>query len=1011
MRILRTLGAFVATLLVAATLSAQSTTGTISGRVTDGQGLPVPGATVTVTSLNLQGARTAVTAENGDYILTVLPPGTYEVAVEIAGFETQKRTVTLAATQLLPLNVEIGPAAVSETVEVVATSANVLAQTAQVAMNFKQELIQTLPTNRDLAATLLLAPAVQPTGPSGNFSIAGATSFDSLFLVNGVTVNENVRGQAVALFIEDAVQETSVASAGISAEFGRFGGGVVNVITKSGGNTFSGSFRDTLANDKWRTLTPFEDRALAASATARDPRVDRVVPQYEYTLGGRIIRDKLWFFTAGRLLTLQTGRQLVQTNIPYTFENKTRRYEGKLTYALTAGHRFQGSFVRNTADQTNNTFNTSLSMDLRSLTDRQLPDNLWTINYNGIVTSRLAVEVRASGRNQTFIGSGAKSRDLIDGTLLIDRQRGNLRYWADTFCGICSPEERDNENIFAKGSYFLPTGKLGAHNLVFGVDSFNDMRLANNFQSGSDYRILGTTSVIVGTGSDAVIYPRFLGDGSTIIQWNPIPNESRRSSIRTYALFFNDQWRISDRLTANVGVRFDRNNARNQNRELVANDSAFSPRFGIVWDPTGGGKWSVTASFAKYVSALSQSIADASSPAGNPQTFQFLYRGADINPAGAAALTATPQAIRQLFDWYFANGANNLPLNGAPTIPGLTPQIRGALRPPSNLEYAGGVNRTFTRGTIRTDLVYRNYNDFYADRIDRSTGQVRDQFGRAYDLALIENTNLLEREYLGLSTQGTYRFGTTADIGATYTISRTWGNVDGENTGSGPIRANQVSGVLAYPEYKQERWNFPTGDLAGDQRHRARLWVNYRMPWVQGLTLSLLQSLTSGVPYGTGNFTNAATPSALDVRPFVTNPGYATPPPGSDMGYFYIPRDQFRLEGERRTDFSAMYQRRVYKNLELFGQMQLLNVFDQFQLCGCGATTVFANGGAFNSQTVNQAILTPVTNAAQYRSFNPFTETPVEGVNWAYGPTFGQAQNRFAYTTPRTVRFTFGVRF
>ena len=58
-----------------------------------------------------------------------------------------------------------------------------------------------------------------------------------------------------------------------------------------------------------------------------------------------------------------------------------------------------------------------------------------------------------------------------------------------------------------------------------------------------------------------------------------------------------------------------------------------------------------------------------------------------------------------------------------------------------------------------------------------------------------------------------------------------------------------VSGVLAYPEYKEERWNFPTGNLAGDQRHRARLWVNYRLPWAQGLTLSVLQSLTSGIPY------------------------------------------------------------------------------------------------------------------------------------------------------------------
>ena len=77
---------------------------------------------------------------------------------------------------------------------------------------------------------------------------------ENLFLINGVTVSENLRGQPYDLYIEDAIQETTIATAGISAEYGRFGGGVVNVITKSGGNLFSGSFRDTLLNDDWRAL-------------------------------------------------------------------------------------------------------------------------------------------------------------------------------------------------------------------------------------------------------------------------------------------------------------------------------------------------------------------------------------------------------------------------------------------------------------------------------------------------------------------------------------------------------------------------------------------------------------------------------------------------------------------------------------------------------------------------------------------------------------------------------------
>ena len=91
--------------------------------------------------------------------------------------------------------------------------------------------------------------------------MAGALSFESQYLINGVVVNENLRGQALNLFIEDAIQETKISTGAISAEYGRFGGGVVNMITKSGGNTFSGSFRTTFNNDGWRSLTPYPDRS------------------------------------------------------------------------------------------------------------------------------------------------------------------------------------------------------------------------------------------------------------------------------------------------------------------------------------------------------------------------------------------------------------------------------------------------------------------------------------------------------------------------------------------------------------------------------------------------------------------------------------------------------------------------------------------------------------------------------------------------------------------------------
>ncbi len=244
----------IAALLSVAPASAQTTSGTITGRVVDNQNLAVPGVTVSVEGPNLQGAITAVTSENGDYILPQLPPGTYTVTFTLSGFGPPAADHRVAPTQTVPLNITLGVASLDETVNVVGKSADVLTQTAQVATNFQQDLIATLPTNRDITSVLLMAPAVHPSGPGGNFSIAGAMSFESLYLVNGVTVNENLRGQAFNIYIEDAIQETTVATDGVSAEYGRFSGGLVNVITKSGSNQFAGSFRESLFNDNWRAL-------------------------------------------------------------------------------------------------------------------------------------------------------------------------------------------------------------------------------------------------------------------------------------------------------------------------------------------------------------------------------------------------------------------------------------------------------------------------------------------------------------------------------------------------------------------------------------------------------------------------------------------------------------------------------------------------------------------------------------------------------------------------------------
>ena len=151
--------------------------------------------------------------------------------------------------------------------------------------------------------------------------------------------------------------------------------------------------------------------------------------------------------------------------------------------------------------------------------------------------------------------------------------------------------------------------------------------------------------------------------------------------------------------------------------------------------------WAVTGSFAKYVAAISNSIADQSSAAGNPQSFSTSTRVPTSTRRGP--VTPTPDAIKAVFAWYDTNKAN-LVLVGNPTIPGLTPRIGPDLHSPFTYDYSAGVSRQFNRASLRADYLSR-LPRFLCVHHDSSTGKVANSFGQTFDLALIENTDLLKR--------------------------------------------------------------------------------------------------------------------------------------------------------------------------------------------------------------------------------------------------------------------------
>ncbi len=972
------------------------TTGSLTGKV-ENENAPLPGVTVTIKSASLQGTRTTVTSGAGAFTFQALPPGSYAVTFTLQGFTTLTKNVTVTAGQPAALDVAMALSGVQASAVVTAKS-DIVSTTTQASTTITNDLTNVLPNTRTIVQASQLASGVIPVVSLGNaLTIGGAPTFDNLYTVDGAVITDNIRATPNNLFVEDAIQETTTNVNGISAEYGRFQGGVINTVTKSGGNVFSGSFRTTFVNDAWTAVSP-----------QGETRVQDLNERYEATLGGPFWKDHIWFF--GSFRSAKTGTAATtfadakvngQTpvggyaGIPYTNSIDEQRYSGKLTITPFANHTITGSYLKINNKEGNNVFGTVL--DTASFVQRELPQDTLAISYNGVLTSNLFLEGMYSARHFTFENSGSTFTDIINGTLMRDRSRGNARWNSPTFCGVCGPEKRDNEDILIKGTYFLSTGALGSHNIVLGYDSFTGKRTANNYQSGSNYRIFHSSTI----NYNGTIYPVINTDGTNYIYYTPIYQLTQGTKTRTDSIFLNDQWRLNDRLSFNLGVRYDKNNAKNSVGATTANDAAWSPRLAVNYDVTGKGNLRVGASYAHYVGGLQDSIQDSTSAGGQPAAIYWYYQGfgaTPINvgvPAGTQPPIAAAQAIQTVFNWFFAQGCPDfatckIPLGGA-NIPGLNRAIDGTIKSPYAREYTFGVSGNIGSSfSYRADFVRRDFHDFYNQVINTSTGYVTTPTGAKLDFGLIGNTNSVERNYTGLQTQFQYRW-QWLTVGANWTWSHTLGNFDAEAGNSGAVTNTTES----YPEYKQVSWNAPYGSMASDQRHRVRLIASADLPFIPkamgNFNIGLIQGYDTGSPYGAVGTVRASS--------YVTNPGYQQRPTTST--YYYTARDAFRTDDIKRTDISLTWTIRFFNTVELFVQPQVLNLTN--------------NQGAI---AVNQTIQT-AANTTGYLPFNPFTTTPVQGprntttpsANWNYGPSFGQVTSVAGWQQPRTFLLTAGVRF
>lgn len=972
-RFTRAVVAFAVLLLIAGSAFAQATTtGAISGTTTTSDGVAIPGVTVSVTSPVLQGARTAYSGDNGDYIVRGLPPGKYTAEFTMEGMAPIKRSLEVELGQTSKLDVAMSLSATSEAITVTADAPTLLTTT-QLGTNLNSEQLQELPIPRGggfLANIASLTPGVtQNTYNAGQVRINGAFGYDNVFLVDGTDVNDNLFGTAHNLFIEDAIQETQVMTGGVSAEYGRFTGGVVNVVTKSGGNEFSGSARADVTNSSWRDETPIE--------TVQ--RLDKNNYIYSGTLGGPILRDRLWFFVAGRRENTETSQNLPVTNIAYIAGVENPRYELKATGSI-ANHSVQVSYLDNETTQVNNIGLAGRTMDPRAFVTRTLPNKRKAAFYNGIITSNLFAEIKYSEKEFGFRNTGGTSTDIHDSPFL-SRSHSPSRHFNAPFFDSSDPEDRNNKDLTASGSYFLSTKSIGTHDFKGGWERYTSSRTGGNSQSstnyvfGANYKTAnGTPTGTPVTDSQGRYIPVFLPVGtptatgpiSTLTNWQPIRGAT--VDIATDAFFVTDSWTINKRFTANIGGRFESTTGEATGGIDTVDAARFTPRLALSIDPMANGKYKVDLTYAEYAGKFSERQFAVNTNVGTPNAIAYRY----IGPAGEGVDFAPGF---NLANWEITDAS--FPLKNV--------LVDDDIVSPVAKEWTLSGGTSIGRfGFAKLTYTTREWSDFWEDFVTPQTGFTEFEVNgvkKVFDNTLYSNTSDMFREYEAIQLLSQFRFFNRWTIHGNYTHEL---KNDGNFVGEAGNQPGNPSVFGNRPEMLDPARHFPEGRMPGYQKHRLRLLNNYTFE------MGRAGALDVGVVFGYDSaqtFSYIASGFSLTQiqKDKLTAAGYKNQPTSQNIYFGKLGDGEYN--GTHQFDLALTYSIPIIKSLAPRVKFEVYNILNDQQLMFFD-TTVTANNGAADPK---DALGLPTT-------YSP-------------GANFGKARTAADYQTPREFRVSASVTF
>jgi hypothetical protein len=601
--------AFVAC-AIASRASAQDTTGTISGRIVDAQGLAVPGVTITATGA--QGAKTAITDSQGRFTIPFLTPGSYSVHAELQGFNPVDRTdvqVRLGQTVDMPVTMQVGT--LTETIEVKGAPTVDTASTT-IGATLDSTTLSRLPVGRRFSDTLYLAPGVSSGGSVGtaNPSIGGSSGLENQYVVDGVNITNGGYGALGSYSIVfgslgngtpyDFMQEVQVKTGGYEAEFGQATGGVVNVVTKSGSNDLKGTAfgyaRPQGLESTYKTVQGVEGTVNTVASQLSDVGA---------AVGGPILRNRLFFFGAidpqweSRTFQAPEGFPL-QSLGKVDRDRHLVNYAAKGTWQVTGVHRFDASFF---GDPATGAMGPQRSGSLLNQTTAgysalEYGGHNQNVRYSGVLGPHFLVDASLGHALNRILEKPSVDDWQVNDFRVTPRVRtGGLGFYE-------AGNRSDSWQFQAKATNIVNGG--GQHQIRYGVDYENlDF---SQLQQYSGPTFTAPNGQQTATGAVVDILPDT--NVGQIYHVSRASLTAARPTTQHYgALFVEDEWKIGNSLTIRPGVRYEQESLSGSIVKNFSLKNNWAPRLGVIWDPSRSGKGKVFANYGRYYARVPSDLA------------------------------------------------------------------------------------------------------------------------------------------------------------------------------------------------------------------------------------------------------------------------------------------------------------------------------------------------------------------------------------------------------------------